>query len=333
MSNLTATAVANANIAFIKYWGNTDSILRLPQNGSLSMNLAGLHARTRVTFSTDHVMDELVLNGRSVSGPGLDRVSRLLDEVRRMAQNAGLPGQFARVESANNFPTAAGIASSAAAFAALSLAAARAIGLELSEAQLSRLARRGSGSACRSIPAGFVEWQVGTGDTDSFAVSIAPQNYWDLVDCIAIVSSEPKPIGSTEGHALAESSVFQAARVNDAPRRLQVCRKAILQRDFNLLAEIVEEDCLMMHAVMMTSHPALLYWAPASLAVMRAVAEWRRGGLPACFTLDAGPNVHVLCPREASAETKQRLLRLVGVKRVLTAGPGGPTQLSDDSSA
>jgi diphosphomevalonate decarboxylase len=333
MSNLTATAVANANIAFIKYWGNTDSALRLPQNGSLSMNLAGLHARTRVAFSASQAIDELVLNGRAVSGPGLERVSRLLDEVRRMAQTTGLPTPFARVESANNFPTAAGIASSAAAFAALSLAATRAIGLHLSEAQLSRLARRGSGSACRSIPGGFVEWQVGTGDQDSYAVSIAAPDHWNLIDCIAVVSSEHKPVGSTEGHALANSSPFQAARVSDAARRLQVCRTAILQRDFNLLAEIVEEDSLMMHAVMMTSHPSLLYWAPASLAVMRAVKDWRRDGLPACCTVDAGPNVHVICPAEISAEMQRRLQRLPGVKRVLTAGPGGPTQLSDDLPA
>lgn len=297
------------------------------------MNLAGLHARTRVAFSASQAIDELVLNGRAVSGPGLERVSRLLDEVRRMAQTTGLPTPFARVESANNFPTAAGIASSAAAFAALSLAATRAIGLHLSEAQLSRLARRGSGSACRSIPGGFVEWQVGTGDQDSYAVSIAAPDHWNLIDCIAVVSSEHKPVGSTEGHALANSSPFQAARVSDAARRLQVCRTAILQRDFNLLAEIVEEDSLMMHAVMMTSHPSLLYWAPASLAVMRAVKDWRRDGLPACCTVDAGPNVHVICPAEISAEMQRRLQRLPGVKRVLTAGPGGPTQLSDDLPA
>lgn len=332
MSNLTATAVANANIAFIKYWGNTDPILRLPQNGSISMNLAGLYARTRVTFAANQAVDELVLNGRAVSGPGLDRVSRLLDEVRRMAVNANLPGLFARVESANNFPTAAGIASSAAAFAALSLAATRAIGLELSEAQLSRLARRGSGSACRSIPGGYVEWQVGTSDTDSYAVSIAAPNHWNLTDCIAIVSSEHKPVGSTEGHALASSSLFQTARVTDAARRLQVCRTALRNKDFSLLAEIIEEDCLMMHAVMMTSRPSLLYWSPTSLAVMRAVTEWRRGGLPACFTLDAGPNVHVLCPSEANAEVGQRLQRIAGVKRVLSAGPGGPTRLAEDLS-
>src|SRR5512143_49456 len=219
MSPGNATAVACANIAFIKYWGNRDNALRLPANGSISMNLDGLHTRTTVSFQSSLALDELVINGHEVAGHGLERVAALLDEVR------GLSGLHIKAEviSESNFPTGAGIASSAAAFAALALAASRAAGLDLSERALSVLARHGSGSACRSIPGGFVEWFAAPADADSYAASIAPADHWDLVDCVAVLSTHHKATGSTEGHALAPTSPLQAARVQDAPRRLDLC--------------------------------------------------------------------------------------------------------------
>lgn len=323
MSTHTATAQAHPNIAFIKYWGNREDALRLPANGSISMNLEGLFTRTSVSFQPSSALDEFVLNGREMTGHPLERVSALLDLVRA---KAGLKHR-AEVVSENNFPTGAGIASSASAFAALALAASKAAGLELPEAELSRLARRGSGSACRSIPGGFVEWLSGMGDEDSFAVSISPPDHWALADCIAIVSAEHKPTGSTEGHALAGTSPLQNARVADAPRRLEVCRAAILNRDFNILAEIIERDSNLMHAVMMTSTPPLLYWEPATLGVMQSVAGWRLKGWPVLYTIDAGPNVHVLCLAEAAQKVTQRLKSLPGVQHVYRAPPGGPAGL------
>jgi diphosphomevalonate decarboxylase len=234
----------------------------------------------------------------------------------------------ASVASENNFPTGAGIASSAAAFAALALAATKAAGLDLEEAALSRLARRGSGSACRSIPGGFMEWQMGTEDSDSYAVSIAAPEHWDLADCVAVLSSEPKPTGSTEGHALAGTSPLQAARLADAPRRLEICRSAILQRDFAALADIVELDSNMMHAVMMTSRPPLFYWQEATLTVMQAVRAARAKGLPVCYTIDAGPNVHAIT-EGAEAERVAGLLRSIpGVREVRLARVGGPARLA-----
>jgi diphosphomevalonate decarboxylase len=323
MAQPTATAVANPNIAFIKYWGNRDASLRLPQNASLSMNLAGLSTRTRVTFSPDLSADTLTLNGRSVTGPGFTRVRDFLDLVRGMAGS----NLCAEVESTNNFPTGAGLASSAAAFAALALAATSAIGLHLNEHDLSRLARRGSGSACRSIPSGFVEWQAGAGDTDSYAFSIAAPDHWDLVDCVAVVSTGHKPTGSTEGHALAGTSPLQLARVADSPRRLDICRAAILERDFAKFADIVELDSNLMHAVMQTSTPRLTYYQPATLAVMLAVQSWREAGLPACYTIDAGPNVHVLTLASTAAQVQSRLASLPGVTQVISATPAGPAEL------
>src|SRR5687768_10255692 len=153
----TATAQACANIAFIKYWGNRDNKLRLPANGSISMNLDGLYTRTTVSFQPSLPYDELIINGHEVMGTALDRIAYILDIIRGMANIH----ERAEVMSENNFPSGAGIASSASAFAALALAGSKAAGLNLSEPDLSRLARRGSGSASRSIPGGFVEWQAG----------------------------------------------------------------------------------------------------------------------------------------------------------------------------
>ncbi len=323
MSTYTATALAHPNIAAIKYWGNRDSALRLPVNGSISMNLDGLYTRTSVSFQPSLPFDELVINGREVTGKGLERVSGILDVVR---QAAGMTLR-AEVVSENNFPTGAGIASSAAAFAALALAATKAAGLNWPESAISRLARLGSGSASRSIPSGFVEWKMGTGDEDSFAVSIAPPEHWALADCVAIVSAGHKATGSTEGHALAPTSPLQAARVADAPRRLEICRRAILERDFAAFANIIELDSDMMHAVMMTSQPQLFYWKPATLAVMEAVRSWRADGLQAAYTIDAGPNVHVICPQSEMDAVASLLREIPGVSNVLSATVGGPARL------
>jgi len=324
----TATAFANANIAFIKYWGNCEPEARIPANGSISMNLGGLHTRTQVAFEPRLTADQLVLDRSLIGGPALQRVIAFLDHIRRMAGST----LYARVVSENNFPTGAGIASSASGFAALALAASRAAGLELDEYALSRLARRGSGSACRSVPGGFVEWQVDACDPDSGAVSIAPPEHWHLTDCVTLVSRGHKPVGSTEGHAIAYTSPLQAARVAGAPSRIERCKQAILEHDFDGLADVMELDSNLMHAVMMTSTPRLLYWQPATLAVMQAVTEWRQSGLPASYTIDAGPNVHVICPAEQAVEIAERLRQIPGVQAVLSAHPGGPARLIPNDS-
>jgi diphosphomevalonate decarboxylase len=318
MSDSNATAIAHPNIAFIKYWGNQDDYLRLPSNGSISMNLDGLSTTTTVQFNPKLKADLLTLNNKNLSGPALERVRLFLDLVRSMAGK----NLFAEVCSENNFPTGAGIASSASAFAALALAATNAIGLNLSEAELSRLARHGSGSACRSIPNGFVEWYRGNEDENSYAVSIAKAESWDLVDCIALVTTGHKEIGSTAGHHLAKTSPLQSARVQDAPRRLDRCRSAIIKKDFQQFAEIVEQDSNLMHAVMMTSTPPIFYWEPLTLEVMNKVRNWRGQGIPVCYTLDAGPNVHVICLSSASDRIKNNLEQMSYVQRVIVAIPG-----------
>jgi diphosphomevalonate decarboxylase len=287
------------------------------------MNLAELETRTRVTFDTTFPLDMFDLNGKRQSGPALDRVIKHLNLLR------GLRGisTHAHIFSENNFPTGAGIASSASGFAALTLATVSALGLEISEVDLSRLARRGSGSACRSIPAGFTEWQKGINDLDSFAFSLAAPDYWNLADCIAVIEEEEKKTSSTEGHALASTSPLQAARVADSIRRLEICRNAIQKRDFDALAAIIELDSNMLHAVMMTSRPALYYWEPASLNLIKAVQSWRKTGLGVACTLDAGPNVHVIFEASDTEKITQRIKTFPGVRDVILCHTGDKTHL------
>lgn len=323
MSNLSATAVACANIALIKYWGNKNDALRIPENGSISFNLDSLFTQTKVSFAQEFSSDQLLINGKPADPAALIRVETFLDIIRNLAGKR----MFAKVESENNFPIGTGIASSASSFAALSLSASIAIGLDLSEKDLSRLARRGSGSACRSIPAGYVEWYPGKSDEDSYAESIAPANYWNLMDLVVVVSQEHKKVGSTEGHKLACSSPFQKIRIENSPERLSVIRNAIRRKDFQALADMVEKDSNMMHAVMMTSSPSLLYWQPTTIAMMHAVQEWRRSGIPVCYTLDAGPNVHVITTKDYYKLIHEKLSELAGISQVYSSKVGGKAHL------
>jgi len=313
---MKATARAHPNIAFIKYWGNRDDALKIPANGSISMNLDGMYTETTVQWGSER--DTLVLNGEHTSGPALERVIRHLDAIRRAVQISSR----AVVETHNNFPMGVGIASSASSFAALTLAAVSAAGFSLTEAAISAIARLGSGSAARSIPDGFVEWHQGYDHETSFAQTFASRDHWRLIDVIAVVSSEHKKTGSEAGHTTAGTSPLQAARVSDAQRRLNICREALLSRNFTTLADVVELDSNMMHAVMMTSNPRLLYWLPASLSVMLAVQKWRRDGLNVCYTLDAGPNVHCICTEEDSETVATLLQQIPTILEVRKAAPG-----------
>jgi diphosphomevalonate decarboxylase len=328
MTTKSPTAIAHPNIALIKYWGDADSTLHIPNNGSISINLAELTTRTTVNFDSSLTHDRLLLNGEKITGNSLERVSSFLNRVRQM----GGISTFAQVDSRNNFPLSAGLASSASAFAALSLAASTAAGLMLDEKDLSRLARLGSGSACRSIPGGFVEWQAGHADGNSYAFSIAPPDYWHLADCIVLVSQEEKSTSSTTGHSMAYTSPIQAVRVSDSTRRLQLCREAIYERDFDKLAGVVELDSNLMHAVMITSSPPILYWRGATVTVMQAVHSWRKKGLPVCYTIDAGPNVHVLCQGGDEKTVAGLLHQLSGVNEIIITHPGGPAMLEEGDS-
>lgn len=313
----TVTVESPANIAFTKYWGNRDDSLRLPMYGSLSMNLAGATTTTSVNFSPDFSEDTFWLASLEVSGEEKKRVVKFLDVVREIAGKK----IFARVESVNSFPKGAGIASSASAFSALALAATRALDMELTEQELSALARRGSGSACRSIPDGFVEWMRGKGD-DSYAISLYPPEYWDIVDSIAIVDAGQKKVGSTEGHQIASTSRLFSSRVQTQGTIINSVKQAISTKDFTQFGELIEEETLNMHAVMMTSQPSLLYWSPGTIEIMHALRQWRAEGITeAYFTIDAGANVHVISQGKNVKKVSQLLRQITAVNDVLVCKP------------
>jgi diphosphomevalonate decarboxylase len=323
---MKATAVACANIAFVKYWGHADSTQRLPANPSISLNLDCLNTTTTVALDKEAVQDTLIINGTPAGPAARERASRHLDRLRALAGTLSCM----RVVSRNNFPTGAGMASSASAFAALTVAAAAALDLALDERTLSSIARLGSGSACRSIPTGFVEWTLEAGEQDSYAHSIAPRDHWRLCDCIAVVNTEHKHVGSIQGHEAAPSSLLHQARVEQAPARVETCRQAILDRDLEALGREMEEDAVAMHAVAMTARPPVYYWTPDTLRIIRAVVEWRAQGLPVYYTIDAGPNVHCMCEQGHRETVEQRLRSLPGVTQVLVACPGREAHLVPD---
>jgi diphosphomevalonate decarboxylase len=288
----TATAVSCANIAFVKYWGRKDDALRLPLNSSISMNLDAATTITTVAFDPALAADQVMVEGADDDGKTARRVSEHLDRIRALAGVS----TCARVASRNSFPMGAGIASSASAFAALTAAACAAAGLDLDERALSILARQGSGSACRSIPAGFVEWHAADASAESYAESIAPPGHWDLRDLIAIVQTAHKAVGSSKGIALVGTSPFAAARLAEAERALPVIRRAILERDFATFGEETEQEAIRMHAVAMTSRPSLLYWSPETVRLMLAIRAWRDEGLRPISPSTRGPT-YMCCAR------------------------------------
>jgi diphosphomevalonate decarboxylase len=307
MNKYIGTARAHSNIAFIKYWGNIDHKLRLPANPSISMNLSDLYTTTRVEWSESSTADSLKINNELSDEKALARVSQHLHRVRKRLDI----NMFANVESANNFPMGTGIASSASSFAALTLAAVNAAKETLSERELSTIARCGSGSASRSIPSGYVEWHYGETHESSYAETFVESDHWNLVDVIAIISREHKKTGSFAGHATADSSVLQTARVKSADLRLKIVKESIQKRDFANFADVVEEDSNVMHSVMMTSRPPLFYWQPLSIEIMTSIREWReREGIQVCYTLDAGPNIHCICVRSDAKKVITKLKEL-----------------------
>lgn len=313
-----ATAIACANIALAKYWGKRAAPGNVPATPSVSMTLAGLETRTTVTLRdlADGRGDTLVLGGAPQDGRPLARATKLLDEVRALA------GATARADvvSANDFPTASGLASSASGFAALALAATRAYGLDLAAPELSRLARRASASAARSVFGGFVA--LGTED-DAAAEPLAPEGHWDVAIVVAATTLDRKSLGSTEAmERTRATSPFYAGWIADAPALAAEIRAAVLARDLERLGEAAESSALRMHACALGARPPILYWSPATVALLREVEALRREGVGAYATIDAGPHVKVLCRRADAEAIAARLAPLAVRTIVAPVGPG-----------
>ncbi|HWG92370.1 MAG TPA: diphosphomevalonate decarboxylase [Candidatus Thermoplasmatota archaeon] len=316
---MKATAVAHPNIALIKYWGRLDDDLNLPLTNSLSMTLDALSTTTTVEWDPRLKDHEVTINGEPQQGKPRFRVAKHLERLKERLHHEG----YARVASVNNFPMGSGIASSASAFAALTGAAFAALGIDADAEELTTFARLGSGSAARSIHGGFVEWVAGARHEDSYAYQLAPESHWDLKDVVVVVSEEEKKVGSTEGHEIARTSPFLDARLAHLHTSLALARASVLERDLKALGEVAELDALSMHAVMMTSSPSLLYWSPETVRLLQAVRRFRDEELEAYFTLDAGPNVHLLTTA-ANVDDLVGRLREEGIakERILVNGPG-----------
>lgn len=327
---MKATAIANANIALVKYWGKRDETLMLPQNSSISMTLEGLNTITTVEFDKKNDRDIFVLDREEFKeDKEFEKVVKHLDLIRKMS---GIQ-EKAKVMSKNNFPTAAGLASSASGFAALSLAGSKAAGINLNSKALSALARRGSGSATRSCQSGFVEWQRGEkpDGSDSYAVQIVPPEHWPEFRMITtIVTTVAKKVSSRAGMAqTVETCPMYRAWLDTIEEDLEKVKKGILEKDFTLVGKTAESNCLKVHAIMMTTKPALIYWMPTTLEIIHSILAWRKEGLESYFTIDAGPQVKVICLEKDISELEKRLQAVEGVKKTIVCKPGGEPNLID----
>lgn len=323
---MAATAIAHPNIALVKYWGKRDVERNIPAVGSLSITLDGLTTTTGVQFDAELSEDSFLLGGREA--PEMQpRVARCLDCIRERAGTR----LHARVESWNDFPTAAGLASSASGFAALVVAADQALAAGLPRAELADIARRSSGSAARSFFGGFVELRLTPDDKRPTEVRrILEPAQWPLRVAVAVTEAGPKAVGSTEGMLLTErTSPYFQAWVESSEGDLAEARSAVERRDFEALAEISESSCLKMHAVMLSARPGLVYWNGATVECIRRVRELRAGGVSVFFTVDAGPQVKAVCLPEAFDRVAEELQAVPGVTDLLESGLGEGAQAVD----
>jgi len=319
----SATALAHPNIALIKYWGKRDEDDNLPAVGSLSVTLDALRTRTTVRFDNALERDELFLNGAAAAAEH-PRLGRCLGALRALAQCR----DYARVDSENDFPTGAGLASSASGYAALVVAGAAALGLDPQDPHLEAVARIGSGSAPRSLHGGFVLLENSAAGTHCEPL-LAPAD-WPLHMVVAVTTEAPKATSSRDGMVDSQrTSPYYQPWVESHPADLEQGRQLVLARDFDGLAQLAEHNCLKMHAVMLTTRPPLMYWSPVTLACMQVISALRRNGVPVFYTIDAGPQVKAVCLPEAADTVAEALQRVPGVLRLLTGGLGTGARIVD----
>lgn len=289
-------ARAHTNIALIKYWGKADEKLIIPMNNSLSVSLEKFYTETEVTFDSDYQNDQFILNGEEANEKETKKIQSYMDIVREIAGT----NLHARIDSHNFVPTAAGLASSASAYAALAAACNEALQLRLTDKDLSRLARRGSGSASRSIFGGFAEWEKGHDDETSYAYSV-DANHWedDLSMIFVVINNQSKKVSSRSGMSLTrDTSRFYQYWLDHVDEDIAEVKRAMSSKDFKHLGEVIEANGLRMHATNLGARPPFTYLVQESYDAMAIVHECREMGLPCYFTMDAGPNVKVLVEKK-----------------------------------
>ncbi|CAG0923242.1 unnamed protein product [Notodromas monacha] len=304
MSSSGVTLTAPVNIALIKYWGKLDETAIIPTNDSLSFTLSqdDMCATTTAMTVARGVKSKFWLNGKEMD-LGHPRIRAVVEEVRKIAKVQGTDETLldlpVRIASINNFPTAAGLASSAAGYAAATAALGALYGVK---GDLSRIARIGSGSACRSISGGFVRWIAGSTSEDSIAVQVAPENHWpSLRWLICVVRATPKAVGSTEGmRRTIQTSPLMPARIASVPDKISAITKAIQERNFRAMAELTMQDSNQFHAICLDTFPPLFYMNDVSHRIIDFVHDYNRvkGSLIAGYTFDAGPNACLFTEQE-----------------------------------
>lgn len=298
-------ARAHTNIALIKYWGKADEDLILPMNNSLSVSLERFYTETKVTFSESYTEDTLVLNGETVNAAESKKITRFMDMLRAKTNTT----LYSYIESENFVPTAAGLASSASAYAALASACNEALQLGWSDKELSRLARRGSGSASRSIFGGFVEWEKGYDDTTSYSFPIDADRWEDdLAMIFVVINNKSKKVSSRAGMSLTrDTSRFYKYWLDHVDEDIAAVKEAISRKDFKGLGEVIEANGLRMHATNLGAQPPFTYLVPESYQAMEVVHQCRELGYPCYFTMDAGPNVKILVEKHNQAHVIEQL--------------------------
>ncbi len=310
-------ARAHTNIALIKYWGKADEALIIPMNNSLSVTLDRFYTETRVTFDETLTEDQLILNGEAVNAKESAKIQRYMEMIRK---EAGI-SEHALIESENFVPTAAGLASSASAYAALAGACNEALQLGLSDKDLSRLARRGSGSASRSIYGGFAEWEKGHDDESSFAHRVEADGWEnELAMVFVVINNKSKKVSSRSGMSLTrDTSRFYQYWLDNVEPDLKETKEAIAQKDFKRMGEVIEANGLRMHATNLGAQPPFTYLVPESYNAMRIVRECREAELPCYFTMDAGPNVKVLIEKKNQQAIVNKFLQEFDQSQIITS--------------
>ncbi|MBF0780812.1 MULTISPECIES: diphosphomevalonate decarboxylase [unclassified Granulicatella] len=308
-------ARAHTNIALIKYWGKKDKDLFLPMTSSLSLTLDAFYTDTKVQFDPSLQQDEFYLN---LIPQEATPITRFLNLFRQYMDKT----YYARVESLNFVPTGAGLASSASAFAALAGAINVASQLHFDAETLSTFARQGSGSATRSIYGGFVEWEKGTSSQTSLAKHIDNAE-WDIGMIIIVVNTKEKTISSRSGmeHTV-KTSPFYPAWVESSKQDLIAIKKAIHTKNFQTVGEIMEWNSMKMHATMLGANPPFSYFEPESILAHQQVYRLRQLGLPVYMTMDAGPNVKLLCRASDMDTIKKELSSVFSKNQLISSLPG-----------
>jgi phosphomevalonate decarboxylase len=316
---MKATAVAHPIQGLIKYHGLADPFLRLPFHDSISVCTAPLTTRTTVEFG-EFPRDHATIDGQDVTARDMERIRSVVDPIRT---KASLQAPF-RMASVNDFPSNIGLGASASGFAALAMAASSAAGLDLKPEEVSRFARRGAGSATRSVTGGFSKWKKGLTDEDSYATQLAGVD----LEMAMVVAVVPAFKQTEDAHREAVTSPFFHARLAEMPRLVAEMELAIRNRDVGAICGLAERDTLMLHGITMTGTGEMVLWQPDTLRVILAVRRLREKGIPAFFSIDTGATVYVNTVPDQADRVRRAIDELEIQSFLCTVG--GPARLVPD---